>query len=186
MNQEPQKKSSGAVGLMILFIILLLVLRFSPFRSGPSWPKPGDPAPNLNSFPVEGTIPSVTNRVVLLDFWASWCGPCELSMPVINEMHERYSSRGLLVIGVSVDEDKQAMQEFLRRHPHQFTNVRDSYGHLAQAFDASGLPRTFVIGADGKFVASHEGFAPGATRRQLIEQIESALKAVPQSLTNSP
>jgi thiol-disulfide isomerase/thioredoxin len=177
VSDHPKKSNTAATTLLIAFVVLLLVLRFSPFRSASNGPIIGDPAPHLNSYPVEGTIPPITNQVVLLDFWASWCGPCELSMPVINEMHQRFSTRGLLVIGVSLDEDKEAMQQFLRKHRLQFTNVRDAYGHLSQAFHATTIPRTYLIAPDGKFLAAHEGFAPNATRNELIQQIESALKA---------
>lgn len=176
MSETGKKSSSGAWGVIAIFVLLLAVLKLSPF-GGSSWPKVGDLAPNLNSFPVEGTWPATTNQVVLLDFWASWCGPCVMSMPVINEMHQRYSSRGLVVIGVSVDAEKADMTDFLRTHKVQFPNVRDSFGHLAQAYHISAIPRTFIIGADGKFVAAHEGFAPDATRQELIQQIEAALKA---------
>src|SRR5437868_11268058 len=102
MTDQAKKSSSGLIGLLVAGALLFLIVRLSPF-GGPSWPKVGDRAPNINSFPVEGTLSSASNQVVLLDFWASWCGPCELSMPMIDEVYKNYTNRGLVVIGVSVD-----------------------------------------------------------------------------------
>lgn len=168
---------SPAVIILIAGLILVILLRiFSPIVAT-DWPKPGDAAPNLNTFPVEGTMPDTTNRVVLLDFWASWCGPCRLTLPLINELNTRYGSRGLLTIGVSVDAEKGEMTEFLKRYPVSFTNVRDAFGHLAQAYNASALPRTFIIGADGKIIGAHAGFNPAQSQKEYEEQIEQALKA---------
>lgn len=172
---EQPKRASHLPPLLAALVFLTIILYLSPF-SGPEWPKVGDTAPYLNKFPIEGDLPETTNRVVLLDFWASWCGPCELSFPIVHEMHQKYSERGLLVIGVSVDQDPDDMQKFLRRHPVTFPNIRDRFGHLQNAFNAGHLPRSFVIGADGKFVGTHDGFDPVQTRLDYMTQIEAALK----------
>lgn len=160
---------------MAALILVLLLAVFSPFVA-PDWPKAGDPAPNLSAFPVEGTMPDTTNRVVLLDFWASWCGPCEITLPLFDDLHRRYAPLGLVVIGVSVDSDKEDMDRFLRKHPVSFPSVRDAFGHLAQAYNASALPRTFVIGANGKIVGAHAGFNPVISPKEYEQEIEAALK----------
>jgi cytochrome c biogenesis protein CcmG, thiol:disulfide interchange protein DsbE len=173
------KKAAASPALIILIaaVVLLIVSRvFSP-TVGTERPKVGEMAPKLNGVPVEGSLPETTNRVVLLDFWASWCGPCEMTFPFIEDLHRRYSSRGLLVIGVSVDRERADMDRFLKRHNVSFTNVRDTYSHLSEAYNASALPKTFVIGADGKIVGAHTGFNPALGAKEYAEQIEAALKA---------
>jgi thiol-disulfide isomerase/thioredoxin len=173
---EKESRPSRLPVLLAMLFFLVVVLYFSPF-GGAERPTVGEQAPDLSRFPVEGTLPETTNRVVLLDFWASWCGPCEISIPVVQEMHKLYASRGLVVIGISVDQDVEGMNRFMRKHPVTFPNVRDRFGHLQEAFNASSLPRSFVIGADGKIVGAHAGFNPSKTREDYIQEIESALKA---------
>jgi thiol-disulfide isomerase/thioredoxin len=175
MSKQPAL-SPRLIVLIALLILAVLLLIFSPFIA-PEWPKAGDSAPNLNAFPVEGTMPNATNRVVLLDFWASWCSPCKLSMPIIDELNRRYSPRGLLVIGVSVDTEKADMDDFLKQHPVSFTIVRDSFTHLADAYNAHALPRTFVIGANGKIIGAHTGFSPAGSENEYVQEIEAALSA---------
>jgi thiol-disulfide isomerase/thioredoxin len=176
MSKQPKEPSKRFVILIALLTITILLAVFAPVAP-PEWAKPGVPAPNLNAFPVEGTMPDTTNRVVLVDFWASWCRPCAVTMPLFDELSKRYASRGLLVIGVSVDQDRTEMAEFLKRHPVSFPIVRDAYGHLSQAYKISPLPRTFIIGADGKFVGAHEGFEPALGGKDYVEDIEKGLKA---------
>ena len=97
-------------------------------------------------------------KVVVLDFWASWCVPCRRSFPWLNEMHARYGKDGLVIIGVNVDQDPDAASEFLQKYPAQFKIHYDSAGKLAQEFGVRGMPSSFVIGRDGQLAAQHIGF----------------------------
>lgn len=97
-------------------------------------------------------------KVVLVDFWASWCTPCRKSFPWLNEMQKRYGDRGLVVIGVNVDATRSAADEFLREVPAQFQIVYDSSGALASKYQVPGMPTSFVFGPDGKLVSNHIGF----------------------------
>lgn len=97
-------------------------------------------------------------KVVLLDFWASWCEPCRHSFPWLNAMQTKYADRGLVVIGVNVDRDRTAAERFLRDVPAQFQIVYDPAGALAARYDLPGMPVSYVIGPDGEIVARHVGF----------------------------
>jgi cytochrome c biogenesis protein CcmG, thiol:disulfide interchange protein DsbE len=177
--QRMSKKTRLSPALIILSAALVLMALsrvFSPSVNSDR-PRVGETAPKLAGVPVEGTIPESTNRVVLLDFWASWCGPCEMTFPLIEDLHRRYSARGLVVIGVSVDREKEDMDRFLKRHRVSFANVRDTFSHLSEAYNANALPKTFVIGADGKIVGVHIGFNPAAGAKEYADEIETALKA---------
>lgn len=101
-------------------------------------------------------------KVVLVDFWASWCTPCRRSFPWLNEMQKRYGDRGLVVIGVNVDAARSAADEFLREVPAQFQIVYDSSGALASRYQVPGMPTSFVFGPDGKLVSNHIGFRQSA------------------------
>ena len=79
-------------------------------------------------------------KVVLLDFWASWCEPCRHSFPWLNEMQAKYAERGLIVIGVNVDRERADADRFLRDVPAGFDIVYDPDGSLAAQYDLPGMP----------------------------------------------
>jgi thiol-disulfide isomerase/thioredoxin len=97
-------------------------------------------------------------RVVVVDFWASWCVPCRRSIPWLNEMRARYGDRGLVVIGVNVDTDARDAERFMREVPIDFEVVYDPQGTLAAQYALEGMPSSYVYSRDGKLVARHLGF----------------------------
>jgi thiol-disulfide isomerase/thioredoxin len=100
-------------------------------------------------------------KVVLLDFWASWCEPCRQSFPWLNAMQKQYGDRGLVVIGVNVDRERADADRFLHEVPAQFEVVYDPSGKLAAHYDLPGMPVSYVIGRNGDVVAKHIGFRTG-------------------------
>jgi thiol-disulfide isomerase/thioredoxin len=100
----------------------------------------------------------VTGRVVLVDFWASWCAPCRRSFPWMNELQERYGDQGLQIIGVNVDKERQLAAEFLAETPAEFDLRYDPAGALAEQFEVQAMPSSFVLDAEGNVIAKHFGF----------------------------
>jgi thiol-disulfide isomerase/thioredoxin len=115
-------------------------------------------------------------KVVVVDFWASWCKPCRQSIPWLNEMHSRYAAQGLVIVGINVDAQRTDADRFMKSTPIDFQVVYDSKGELAQRFELQGMPSSFVFDRDGKLVATHLGFrqahrgARETTLRQLIDK----------------
>lgn len=97
-------------------------------------------------------------KVVVLDFWASWCVPCRRSFPWLNAMQEKYGTDDLVILGVNVDKERAKAGEFLRRYPASFRIFYDPDATLAKQFEVQGMPSSFVIGADGQVKAHHLGF----------------------------
>lgn len=97
-------------------------------------------------------------RVVVVDFWASWCAPCRRSIPWLNQMRARYGDRGLVVIGVNVDKDARDAARFMREVPIDFEVVYDPEGTLAAQYALEGMPSSYVYSRDGELVARHLGF----------------------------
>jgi len=118
-------------------------------------------------------------KVVVLDFWASWCVPCKRSFPWLNEMQTRYGEEGLVIIGVNVDKDLDEAKAFLEEYPAQFKIHYDPDGKLAEAFSVRGMPSSFVIGRDGQLAAQHLGFK---VKKQA--EYEATLVAALQQETN--
>ena len=89
-------------------------------------------------------------KVVVLDFWASWCKPCRQSIPWLNEMKSRYANEGLVVIGVNVDAKHADAERFMRTVPIDFDVVFDPQGELARRYQLKGMPSSFVFDRAGK------------------------------------
>ncbi len=100
-----------------------------------------------------------TGQVVLVDFWASWCGPCQESFPWMNSLQHRLGEKGLQVIAVNVDRDTTKATAFLRKHPDvDLKIIFDPQGKIAAAYDLQGMPSSFLYDRDGHLVSSHIGF----------------------------
>ncbi len=114
-------------------------------------------------------------KVVLIDFWASWCEPCRHSFPWLNEMQEKYSNR-LVVIGVNVDRERADAARFLAAVPARFQVIYDPAGDLAAKYDVPGMPSSYVFDTSGKLVDKHIGFHK-AQRTEREAQLRSLLTA---------
>lgn len=118
-------------------------------------------------------------KLVYLDFWASWCGPCKKAFPVLTELQKKYADQGFTVVGISIDEDKSDMDKFLKKNPVPFPILRDAEGKkLGEKVDIQGVPTSFLVGPDGKILSVHSGFEGDKSRTAYIAEIEAALKTI--------
>ena len=99
-----------------------------------------------------------SGKVVVLDFWASWCVPCRRSFPWLNAMQQKYADEGLTIIGVNLDMERDDAARFLEEYPAEFAILYDENQELARQFEVVAMPSSYVIGRDGKIVARHMGF----------------------------
>ncbi len=97
-------------------------------------------------------------KMVYLDFWASWCGPCRQSFPWMEQMHQKYRSQGLEVIAINLDRERKLADTFMQQHPNSFTIGFDIEGVVPLAYEVRGMPSSFVIDQEGVIVSSHIGF----------------------------
>ncbi len=139
-------------------------------------PKVGDEFPALQQFKLEGPVPeSLKGKVVLLDFWASWCSPCKASFPALNELQEKYGARGFAVVAVNVDEQRGDMEKFLKKNNATFTIVRDAAQKLVAAASVETMPTSFLLDAEGRVRFIHSGFHGDQTKAKYVSEIESLL-----------
>lgn len=138
--------------------------------------KVGDTLPPLSTYNLEGALPNTKNQVVLLDFWASWCGPCKQSFPEIERLFQEYKGRGLTVIAVSVDEDRAAMQKFLKNHGVSFPVAWDRTQALVAKAEPAAMPTSLLIDRAGRIRFVHNGFGGAETVNALKAEIESLLQ----------
>lgn len=114
-------------------------------------------------------------RVVVVDFWASWCVPCRQSFPWLNQMQQKYGDSGLVIVGVNVDRDRAEAKQFLSEVPASFNTVYDPEGKLATQYQLLGMPSSLVFDVSGKLVETHVGFklAERDKRETAIKQLLS-------------
>jgi cytochrome c biogenesis protein CcmG/thiol:disulfide interchange protein DsbE len=169
MNMSLIKKS------MFVGAIALTVYATSAVAGGKGI-KVGDVLPDLTTFGLEGKLPGdLKGKVVLLDFWASWCGPCKESFPAMEELHQKYGAKGLVIVAVNVDEDAGAMKDFLKDHAATFAIVHDASKKLVGTANIASMPTSFMIGTDGKVVSIHKGFHGKETAKQYVAEVEKLL-----------
>lgn len=138
--------------------------------------KTGDTFPDLQAAGLEGHCPAdLKGKTVLVDFWASWCGPCKQSFPVMEELHKQYGPRGLVIIAISVDQNKRDMADFLKKNPVSFAVLRDAAQKLVARVDVAAMPSSFLLDGQGKVRFIHTGFHGVETRKEYERQIESLL-----------
>ena len=120
----------------------------------------GTPAPDVNlpGLTDAVTLAALSGKVVYVDFWASWCGPCKQSFPFMNELQAKYRAQGLEVVAVNLDAKRGEADKFLGEVPAHFTLAFDAKGESAKRFELKGMPSSYLIGRDGRLVAVHKGF----------------------------
>jgi len=121
--------------------------------------KPGQIAPEISLPDPNGnniTLSSLKGKVVLIDFWASWCGPCRAANPGVVRLYEKYKDKGFEVFGVSIDSKKSAWIKAIQRDKITYTQVNDNGGwdaSVTQLYGVEGIPATFLLDKKGVLVA---------------------------------
>lgn len=144
-----------------------LVNSFVPDRPQPKeevHPLVNKPAPPALLTLLDGRQVALSSlrgkKVIVLDFWATWCGPCRRSLPLISQLAEAYQPKGVAFFAVDLQEQAGQVSEFLEKQPLAMPVALDSDGKVADQFQAAAIPQTVVIGKDGVVRAVHVGYKP--------------------------
>ena len=137
---------------------------------------PGDAFPSLATAGLTGgPLPATEGRVVLVDFWASWCAPCKASFPAFARLHADYAARGLVIVAVSVDEKPADYAAFVKKWQPPFAALLDGGHKLVGTVQVPGMPTSYLLGRDGRVRFIHPGFHGSATEAELRQHIEAVL-----------
>ena len=117
-------------------------------------------------------------KVVIVDFWASWCVPCRQSFPWLNAMNEEFRDDGLVILGVNTDVDAAEAEQFLEEFPATFEIIYDPEGELARDFEVVAMPSSYVFSRNGELDTLHLGFL--RSRRDEYEAVIERLIAEPK------
>lgn len=137
----------------------------------------GDTAPNFKITTDDGKVVTRSDfggKILVLNFWATWCLPCVKEIPSLHEMQQRLKSKGLVVLAVSVDKNEKSYQEFLKRAGVGFTTARDPEANISAEYGTFKYPETYVIDGTGKVVAKYIADQDWTSPR-ILEQIERLL-----------
>jgi thiol-disulfide isomerase/thioredoxin len=121
-------------------------------------------APNFTLKSLGGKnlkLSEMTGNVVLINFWASWCGPCREEMPLLNDLHKKYEPLGFTVLGINVEEDARNARGFLKNFPVDFPVLLDNKNQVSKQYNVIAMPTTVVVDRDGKMRFLHKGYKPG-------------------------
>jgi thiol-disulfide isomerase/thioredoxin len=122
-----------------------------------------------------GEVAATAGKVVLVDFWASWCAPCRASFPMMAQLHKDYAMRGFVIAAVGVDEKPAAAVAFAKKFAPPFATLHDKEQKLVKQVVPPTMPTSYLIGRDGRVRFIHQGFHGDSTDRELRKEIESLL-----------
>jgi thiol-disulfide isomerase/thioredoxin len=138
----------------------------------------GDRAPDFQARSVSGdaqvVLHELRGKVVLVDFWASWCAPCNAAMPQLEKLSKEFPADQFVVLGVNVDKKLEDARRALERRPVTYANASDPTGMLPKRFGLDTMPTTYLIDQNGVVRLVHKGFRNG-DMDEIREQIQKLL-----------
>ncbi len=154
--------------------ILVLILIISAFSLLQAEPMPDFRLPDMDNNNVN--LESLLGKgPVIIDFWASWCNPCKISMPYLNNLAEKYETVTVVMVSIDAAKAVSRAKNYLKSKNFKFVGLFDSDQVLAKKLNVSTVPHTFILDSKGNIVHSHVGFEPG-TEKKYEEIILELLK----------
>ncbi|MDY0005650.1 MAG: TlpA disulfide reductase family protein [Spongiibacteraceae bacterium] len=117
-------------------------------------------------------LSELRGQVVMINFWASWCGPCRQEMPILDALHKRYAKAGFSVLGVNVEQDSGLADQLLKDIPVSFPVLYDPDSVVSKLYAVDAMPSTVMVDRDGRMRYLHRGYKPGYEddyRDQIVE-----------------
>jgi peroxiredoxin len=139
---------------------------------------PQAPAPDFTLRSAEGRnlrLQEQRGQVVLVNFWASWCGPCKQEMPHLNRLYDKYRTSGFVLLGVNIDDDPRAASAAAARLGLRFPVLLDADKSVSRLYDLGSMPATVLVDRDGRVRYLHRGYREGVEddyERQIRELVK--------------
>ena len=170
--RRPGRRAATALAAVLL---LAVVPAASQRRGVLDEPPPDLELPDLDGNPV--SLRDFPGKIVVFDFWAVWCGPCELSLPFFQELEDRYRDRGLVVLGLHVDDGMPSREEvraWVEDRGVRYRNLLSTV-EADEAFRVFAMPTTYIADRDGIVRKRHIGFNPDRTPARLEQEVRDLL-----------
>jgi thiol-disulfide isomerase/thioredoxin len=136
-------------------------------------------APNFELKDLSGntvTLQSFKGHPILLDFWATWCGPCRMSIPMVEDFYTRHQKDGLVVLGMNIDDDPSGVYPFVKHFKMTYPVLLAANSSVSSDYEVDGIPHFVFIDPQGRIVQIYQGFSP-----QMVDAWEEDLRSA-QSL----
>jgi thiol-disulfide isomerase/thioredoxin len=138
----------------------------------------GNPAPAFDLDSLAGkhvNLADYKGQVVLINFWASWCGPCRKEMPILEQLNKAYKSKGVQLVGVNVEPNSEDAKKYLQSTPVTFPILLDRASTVSKLYQVQGMPNTVILDRSGKVRYIHRGYQPGA-ENEYLDQIRMLVR----------
>jgi len=161
-----------ALGITLLSLTLGLVTL-------PSHAEDKMPAPDFTLKSLSGKNIKLSEQrgdVVMLNFWASWCGPCLQEMPALEQLHQRYKDLGFTLLGVNVEQNIDDAKAYLKNVNVTFPILFDITNEVSDTYEINGMPTTYLVDRDGNLRKLYVGYQPGSSEETYQQEIKALLK----------
>jgi peroxiredoxin len=158
-------------------VALLTILLFAA-PAADAAVNPGAPAPAFTLAARDGgkvSLADLKGQVVMINFWATWCGPCRQEMPLLAQLHDKYEPLGFTMLGVNVEPDSAAAVAWLKGVPVTFPILFDTDSAVAGRFGVEGMPSSVLVDRNGQVRYIHRGYKPG-DEAKYADMIRSLVK----------
>ncbi len=159
------------MNIRFLSPLIILVFVFLPFTV--SAISVGDTVPSFKARTIDGTksiaVDDYRGKVVLIDFWASWCPPCLKSLPKYNELRREIGTSDFEIVAVNVDENTEDAKKFLAKHPVSYPIAKDPKGVLPGVFGVKAMPTSYLVDKNGVVKYVHAAFKEGDIEKLRVE-----------------
>jgi len=136
------------------------------------------PAPDFTLEGADGQrmqLSDLRGEIVMINFWASWCGPCRQEMPLLDQLHNQYKALGFTVLGVNVEENPVKAKDLLKQIPVSFPILFDSDNKVSKRYNVIAMPSTILVDRNGNMRYLHQGYQPGY-EMQYQDQVRALIR----------
>lgn len=179
---ESENSESYLMKLRALLLGMLLTSSIASHGAGgnsvvnvdPPIPAPDWTLPAIENAEGNLSMSDFRGKITYVDFWASWCGPCRLSLPALNSLNEQFTDKPVQFLAISIDVVEEDAWDFLKRYSVDYPVVIDTEGDIARMFAVDGMPSGYLLDAEGRVREIHIGFKRG-DELKLAESIKKML-----------
>ncbi len=139
---------------------------------------PSGPAPKFQLDSIGGKVVNLDQfkgQVVMINFWASWCGPCRTEMPILEKLHTKYKPMGFTMVGINVEPDPKLAVDWLKSTPVSFPILLDTRSEVSKLYQVAGMPSTVIVDRKGNLRWLHRGYKPG-DENEYLDQIRALVR----------